>query len=181
MLQWAVPKLRDHLSRNAAKAHPGQLFCLQRMLSFCLQFIHPASKRLVTFAVIHCSTTRCFGVNSPSDATLLDFYFEGSMKRLSGRSWKQPNDHRQKTTWESTLQFLHMVSGPRKMVEKGSLFSRCQSDSLFACLCFFWGDFAIQYSVLSSLSVQMPLARCDEFLTKKRLPKPRERKTNGIL
>ena len=47
----------------------------------------------------------------------------------------------------------------------------------FVCmLVFFWGDFAIQYSVLSSLSVQMPLARCDEFLTKKRLPKPRERK-----
>ena len=68
----------------------------------CLQFIHPASKRSVTFTVIHCSTTRCFGVSSPSDSNIKLPHCWISISKAWRRGFledlgKFENDHRQKT------------------------------------------------------------------------------------
>ena len=81
------------------------------------------SKRFVTFTEMHCSTPLVVLVSVHQ--AMPRCWISISKARWRGFLADLENNQttiEKKHSWESTLQFLHMVSGPRKMVERISVF-----------------------------------------------------------
>ena len=117
----------------------------------CPQFIHPRFKEvchlysstLFNNSLFWCQfTKRCHAVGFLSRR--LD---EKALWKIL-KTTKRPSTKKQ--TWESTLQFLHMVSGPRKMVERISVFPLSVGQFVCKYVCSLQG---LCHSVLSSRSV----------------------------